>query len=105
MKKIILSSIIALIILHITGCNQNKSADDFFNSAYHKFELKDLNGALKDYDKAIELNPKFIKAYIQRGELKFLLDDKNGACTDWKKAGDLGNETGYKMAKAVCGGQ
>jgi tetratricopeptide (TPR) repeat protein len=41
---------------------------------------------LADYNKAISLNPKFAKAYYNRGVLKTKLNDPKGALADYNKA-------------------
>ena len=56
--------------------------------------------AIKDYTKAIELNPELAEAYDARGFVYFdKLGDKNRGCTDWKKACDLGVCENYNLAK------
>ena len=45
--------------------------------------------AVKDLDKAIELDPKYVKAYISRGFVKDRLEDYNGAIADCNKALEL----------------
>ena len=46
----------------------------------------DKKGALEDYNKAIEINPKLAKAFYNRGSVKYNLGDKQGAIQDFNKA-------------------
>ncbi len=60
------------------------------SSAFHyrgsaKFELKDYQGAIDDYTKAIELNPKEFIFYKGRASAKRKLGDIEGADEDDKK--------------------
>jgi len=48
--------------------------------------LGDIKGAIQDYDKAIELNPKYFDAYYERGEIKRITADVKGAIEDFDKA-------------------
>lgn len=63
--------------------------------AYHlrgqaKASLGDEEGAIRDYDKAIQFNPKFTDAYTSRGLSRYNLDDLQGAYFDFSKALELG---------------
>ena len=51
--------------------------------------LKDYRGALADYNKAIELDPRFADAYYNRGMNIFLGNNREGI-SDLSKAGELG---------------
>ncbi len=51
-----------------------------------KQALNDLDGAMKDYNKAIEINPKSHRAYNHRGVVKSTLKDFEGAILDYSKA-------------------
>ncbi len=64
----------------------------------------DLTQALADFDRAINLNPKFALAYINRGNTYIQKKDKVNACSDWKKACENGTCTSYMKAreKGVC---
>ena len=53
---------------------------------FQKDDLKDYNGAIADYTKAIELNPNYANAYYNRGISKHNLKDYNGAISDYNKA-------------------
>ena len=62
------------------------NADFFFKSAYEKSELGDPYGAISDYTKAIQINPDFENAYINRGISKRKIGDYQGAISDYNKA-------------------
>ena len=47
---------------------------------------------MKNYDKAIELNPEYAKAYNNRGSVKADLGDKKEAIKDYDKAIELNPE-------------
>jgi tetratricopeptide (TPR) repeat protein len=66
-----------------------RTAEDYFYSGYSKANLKDYNGAITDYTKAIELNPNLTQAYYNRGHSKINLKDYNGAIADFTKAIEL----------------
>lgn len=63
-----------------------EDANEYFNRGNFKKLLGDYNGALSDYDKAIEMKPSFFEAYHQRGTVKSLLKDEEGAMSDFNKA-------------------
>jgi len=63
------------------------NAKIYFNSGNQKFQNGDFEGALKDYNKAIELNPNYFKAYNNRGILKASeLKKDEEALKDFNKA-------------------
>ena len=66
------------------------SATDWFKRATAKYELKDYQGAIADYTKAIELNPDYAQAYNKRGFAYLMLGPKSKAQADFKRAIELG---------------
>ena len=54
-----------------------------------KYNSEDYQGAISDYTKAIEINPKEAKAYCNRGSAKNVLKDYSGAISDYTKAIEL----------------
>ena len=49
------------------GQSTNKSAEEAFEKGAKAYKNKDFNSAIINYTKAIELDPKYAKAYSNRG--------------------------------------
>jgi tetratricopeptide (TPR) repeat protein len=78
-------------------------AQDYYKIGFDKYWYKkDYKGAIDDFTKAIELNPKYAGAYFYRGFCKSKLKDKEGACLDWKKAAELGSADAKVMIERKC---
>ncbi len=70
------------------------SSKDILAGAYNfsgqaKANLKDNDGALKDFSKAIELNPSFAKSYNNKAVLEGNLNNHESAIKDYNKAIEL----------------
>ena len=63
----------------------------YFDRAYDKAKRGDYYGAIADYTKAIEINPQYAKAYVNRGRSYYFLNNKWDACEDFKKAVSIGH--------------
>ena len=90
------------VISSLTGRANAGDNSYFFNSAYDKAENGDYYGAISDYTKAIEIDPKYTDAYFNRGIEKELIEDFKGACADWRKASDLGVEDAANWVRDQC---
>ena len=66
-----------------------RSATDFLLRGNTKQEADDLDGALEDYNKAIELDDKFPRSYLARGTIKFILQEFEAAIIDFNVTIDL----------------
>jgi len=55
--------------------------------------LKDYKGSEEDCSKAIQIDPAYGYAYMNRGIARELLRNEKGACDDWRKAAELGIES------------
>ena len=72
-----------IIILILHGCN---SAVSLYNRGNQKFHSGDLEGALEDYDLAIEIDPDYAPAYYNRGMAYEDLGDYDMALMDYTTA-------------------
>ncbi len=50
-----------------------------YSLGVEKSDAKDYAGAIVDFDKAIELNPEYLRAYYERGRAQFYLGDPDSA--------------------------
>ena len=66
--------------------NQKKTKESYNSDGDKKSKLKDYQGAISDYTKAIEINPNYSIAYFNRGCVKSKLKDYYGAISDYNKA-------------------
>jgi tetratricopeptide (TPR) repeat protein len=74
----------------------------WFNRANLKNKTRDYDGAIQDYNRAIELLDTFAEAYFNRGLTYILLDKNAQACQDLSKAGELGLESAYRVIQRYC---
>lgn len=65
------------------------SAEDLSDRGNVKYEKKDYKGAIEDYDRAIQLKPNYVEAYVDRGWAKGDSGDNPGAIADYTKAIEL----------------
>ncbi len=82
-------------LIFITGiciCFQSgfcQTATDYFEKGKDKANLGSYYAAIKDFDKAIEMDPLFLKAYVTRAAAKESTGDFQGAIDDYTKATEL----------------
>jgi tetratricopeptide (TPR) repeat protein len=77
------------IIYSLTAFGQ--TAQDYFIKGNAKFDfpVRDYEEAIKYYDDAIKIDPKFVDAYFYRGYSKMVTNNKKGAIADYDKAIEL----------------
>ena len=66
-----------------------ETALDFFILGNQKKELDNLEAALVDYNKAIELDENLHTAYLARGAIHFILQDFESSLSDFNKTVEL----------------
>ena len=71
---------------------EQMTARAYYNRGTAKVRSGDHKGAITDYDKAIELNPKYAMAYSNRGVAKYYLGNHKGAVKDFDKVKSLRKE-------------
>ena len=83
-KLSLLSITIAVTLILILICYTTlpiyaqNSAEEYFISGVEKLASGDYQGAIKEFGRAIEINPKYAEAYIYRGVAKGELGDYQG---------------------------
>jgi tetratricopeptide (TPR) repeat protein len=65
--------------LAISATTFGQTAQEWYNQGNEKSNSQDFVGSIKDYDKAIKLEPKNTDAYYNRGSSKMYLKDYKGA--------------------------
>ncbi len=65
--------------------------DPFTANAYTdrgtaRYKKGDIDGAIRDYDLAIQINPGLAQAYLNRGNPRYAKGDRDGALADWNRA-------------------
>lgn len=66
------------------------------------YGLSDFWEALRQYEKAIEIDPTKPDAYIQRGIVNQMLGKNEEACEDFRKAKKLGGKDAPDLIKRFC---
>ncbi|MEG4318693.1 MULTISPECIES: tetratricopeptide repeat protein [unclassified Microcoleus] len=61
-------------------------ADDFYIQGGDKYEKGDYQGAIADYNQALQINPNYAKAYQNRGVARRRLGENQGAIGDYNQA-------------------
>ena len=77
------------VLFLITAAAFGDDAVNYNKSGNAKVDKGNLDGALADFTKAIELKPDYADAYISRGVVKDIKGDKDGAIADFNKAIEL----------------
>jgi tetratricopeptide (TPR) repeat protein len=62
------------------------TAEEWCNRGLNKNELGDKQGAIADYNQAIQIKPDYARAFCNRGDSKNELGDKQGAIADYNQA-------------------
>ena len=74
----------------VTQCDAPNNFD--CRNRSRDYNIKNYTGALADFDKAIEINPRFAIAYYYRSIAKFYCNDHAGATIDCERAKEIDPE-------------
>ncbi len=78
--------------LRLAGFIAGGTPFDYFKRGESKLAKGDMDGAIADYTKAINLNPRYEDAYGARGRADFLKGEMEGAIADCSKVIELNPE-------------
>jgi hypothetical protein len=67
--KFYLWVVFAARIVTVGSASPTMTAEEYYKSAWVKISAQDIHGALTDLDRAIEADPRHLKALINRGNL------------------------------------
>jgi len=96
------ATVIFLLFLFAVSAAFAQTGETYFEAGNKKYNLGDYKGALLDYNKAIELNPKDADYYFNAGVAKILWGQKDSGCMDLSKAGEMGVFKAYYVIKKFC---
>ena len=89
-QPLLIKTGIALVTSKIVILNSDsaiaESAEFYNKRGNEKYDAEDYKGAIKDYTKAIKINPQYGDAYYNRGFAKENLKDFEGAISDYTEA-------------------
>ena len=90
MKKI--SLVLVIVFTSFLALGQSKRMSKLIESGKMKFELNDYHGAIKDFNKVIEIDENNVFAFYERGRAKDKLGDFYGSVDDFTKALEIDNK-------------
>ena len=85
--------ILFLLLFQAQEPAQAKSAKEHFDSGLVRVQAKDIDGAIAELTKTIELDPGFVMAYYFRAQCFFLKGDREKALPDYSKVIELAPTT------------
>src|SRR6266513_1572181 len=86
----LLAFVLSLMLPAVAAAQTSAFAADDYNSRGLAKEAKgDHDGAIADYNRAIELDPKQPRSYMNRGFAKEAKGDLDGAIADYNRANEL----------------
>src|SRR3982751_5329383 len=89
--KIIAKLIVGLLALSFSVClgQTLRRAEDYYQRGLARYEKGDVEGAIADYSKAIEMYPKYSAAYNSRAAARKAKGDTDAAIADYNRAIEL----------------
>jgi tetratricopeptide (TPR) repeat protein len=74
------------VVVSVKQVAETRDPVDILRSAMQKYESRDLQGALAEFDELIRLKPNVASLYTNRGNVRDDLRDSQGALEDYAKA-------------------
>jgi tetratricopeptide (TPR) repeat protein len=82
--------LVLMLMAGFTACSLIQSqAVQHYDNGRARSDKRDFDGAIDEYTKAIEADPTFVKAYLNRGIERENKDDYRGAVADFTKVIEL----------------
>lgn len=85
-KSSTLCTFLSLLLLNIACVSTKKGAEAYFKSGNIKSYQGNYRGAIKDFGRALKVNPQHAKAYLGRSNVKYNLKNYQGAIEDCSAA-------------------
>src|SRR5712691_1010238 len=90
MKRLLSIAILALAAYAPNASAQHDhTARKYLRQGIERFSKGDIAGAIADYDRALNVDPRFAEAYFNRGKAKRAQGDLDGAISDYERAAEL----------------
>ncbi len=86
-------------IYHFNQANYNLFYRVKYEGDMAKYNSQMMDAVVSHYTKALEANPKYAKAFNNRGVARFLIGDRSNGCSDFRRACELGICKNYNSAK------
>jgi tetratricopeptide (TPR) repeat protein len=91
----------SVLVIPPANCQTSQTAADHWNRGRERYERGDIDGSLADFNKAIELDPRFAAAYAARAAARRRKGDLDAALADCLRVVELGPED--PVAYNICG--
>src|SRR5690349_15739335 len=72
-----------------SAAQHSRAAKKYLRHGLVRFSKGDLDGAIADYNRALEIDPKSAEAYVDRGKARQVKHDLDGAIADYESAVSL----------------
>ncbi|HZG51492.1 MAG TPA: tetratricopeptide repeat protein [Pyrinomonadaceae bacterium] len=89
MKVFTVSLLLLLVAAAPTPAQTPRTAKDYVKRAAARYLKGDLDGAIADYNKALDSEPRVAEVYVKRGGARRAKGDLNGAIDDFNQAYDI----------------
>lgn len=80
---------LTVLLSAITYQSIAQGAQTYYKMGLFKYNIRDFDNALIDFDNVVEISPNFEQVYQNRGLLKYRLEDYHGAIEDFSNAIDF----------------